>query len=77
MNDQENWPPRVPRRDAVRYLKLKHGIEIAFSTLATLATRGGGPRYQKAGRIPLYPLSELDRWAEQRLGELIGSSAEL
>ena len=56
--------PRVYRRaEASSYLKQTWGIARAPSTLAKLACLGGGPRFQSAGRIPLYPETELDEWA--------------
>lgn len=36
-------------------------------TLATKATRGGGPPYRLFGRIPLYRWGDLLDWAESRL----------
>lgn len=46
------------------------------TTLAKYASVGGGPGYQKSRRTPLYPTVELDRWADERLGELRGSTSE-
>jgi hypothetical protein len=68
--------PRLRRWEASEYLKLIHGIQSAPATLAKLATIGGGPRYQKSGRVPLYPITELDEWALKRLGALIQSSSD-
>ena len=45
------------------------GFRIAASTLATKATRGGGPKYQPWGRRRvLYVWSDAVAWAEGRLG---------
>lgn len=68
--------PRLRRQDAGEYLDLVHGITIAVATLATLATRGGGPGFQKHGRAVLYPREELDKWAEERLGPVRYSTSE-
>lgn len=68
--------PRLRRWEAAEYLKLKHGIEIAPATLAKYASVGGGPGFQKSLRTPLYPTSELDRWATERLGSICGSTSE-
>ncbi len=58
------FPPRPLRRaEASEYLKYKWGIDRAPSTLAKLATLGGGPRFRRANRIPLYPPEFLDEWA--------------
>lgn len=65
------------RRDAAsQYLELAHGITMAPSTLATLATRGGGPPFQKVNRPPLYPRASLDAWATEKLGPLRDSTSE-
>ncbi|WP_313534256.1 hypothetical protein [Haematobacter sp.] len=69
-------PPRLRRKPAREYLFKKHGIDLAVATLATMASRGGGPGFQRIGRMPLYPVSELDRWAEERLGPVRFLSSE-
>jgi hypothetical protein len=45
--------------------------------LATLASRGGGPRFVKFGRKPLYDEDELLAWAEGRLSQPVSSTSEL
>lgn len=68
--------PRLRRIDVPAYLASKHGIDIAVSTLAKLATVGGGPAMQYSGRIPLYRLSDLDEWAERKLSRPVYSTSE-
>ncbi|WP_333898858.1 hypothetical protein [Agrobacterium pusense] len=68
--------PRLRRTDVPGYLASKHGIDIAASTLAKLATIGGGPVMQYSGRIPLYHLHDLDQWAEERLSKAVRSTSE-
>lgn len=68
--------PRLRRRDVPAYLSEKHGIPIAVSTLNKLATIGGGPSMQYVGRIPLYHLDDLDRWAAAKLSLPVRSTAE-
>jgi hypothetical protein len=68
--------PRLRRVDVPAYLASKHGIDIAVSTLAKMATVGGGPAMQYSGRIPLYHLSDLDQWAEERLSKSVRSTSE-
>jgi hypothetical protein len=41
--------PRLRRVDVPAYLAAKHGIDIAVSTLAKMATVGGGPPCNTAG----------------------------
>ena len=63
--------PRLRRFEAADYLMRTFGIEISPATLAKYACNGLGPCFQRAGRVPLYPTHELDRWAERRLGPLL------
>jgi hypothetical protein len=68
--------PRLRRREASDYLKTVHGIQVAPSTLAKLATLGGGPAMQYVSRFPLYPISELDAWAAGKLGSTVQNTSE-
>lgn len=68
--------PRLRRWEASRYLLDRYGIEMAIATLAKLACLGGGPSFQKAGRVPLYPVELLDEWAMARLGPVVRSTSE-
>lgn len=73
MNDEK---PRLRRYEVSAYLMQKHGIPVAKTTLAKLATLGGGPPITYVGRIPLYSLSDLDAWAAERLSKPVRSTAE-
>lgn len=68
--------PRLRRSDVPAYLASTHGIDIAVSTLANLATIGGGPAMQYSGRIPLYSITDLDEWANSRLSKRVSSTSE-
>ncbi|KAB1071549.1 hypothetical protein F6X51_19585 [Methylobacterium planeticum] len=68
--------PRLRRWEASRHLLDRHGIELAVATLAKFACLGGGPPFQKAGRVPLYPVDLLDEWALARLGRVVRSTSE-
>jgi hypothetical protein len=68
-------PPRLRRREVPTYLLQKYGLTVAVSTLAKLASIGGGPAMQYSGRIPLYPLGELDVWAEGKLSMICFSTS--
>ena len=68
--------PRLRRWEASRYLLDQYGIEMAIATLAKLACLGGGPPFQKAGRLPLYPVDLLDAWAVARLGPVVHSTSD-
>jgi len=67
---------RLRRAAASVYLKEKWGIDRKPSTLAKLACVGGGPRFVLFNRVPLYPESELDAWAESRLSGLKTSTSQ-
>ncbi len=43
------------------------GFPCSDKTLATKATRGGGPPYRLFGRIPLYRWGDAVAWAEGKL----------
>ena len=45
----------------------EEGFPIKPATLATMATRGGGPPYQIFGRVPLYRWRTSLAWAHGRL----------
>lgn len=68
--------PRLRRWEASQYLLSEYGIELAPATLAKLACIGGGPPFQKAGRVQLYPTDLLDEWAVTRLGAVVRSTSE-
>jgi hypothetical protein len=69
---------RLLRRvGAAKYLAETYGINISPKTLAKWAcVSSDGPAFRKAGRIPLYPVSSLDSWAQSRLGPLVRSTSE-
>ena len=62
---QENVPTTLllRRADCARILT-SAGFPISPKTLATMASRGGGPPYHKFGRAVLYRWSEALAWAE-------------
>lgn len=67
---------RHRRIEASRYLKEKWGIDRAPSTLAKYACVGGGPKFQHAGRSPLYLEEELDAYARSILSPLKSSTSD-
>ena len=71
-----NERPRLRRTEVPAYLLEKHGIPIALATLNKLASIGGGPEMQYAGRIPLYTPEALDAYAASRLSKTVRSTAE-
>lgn len=63
------------RRDASAAL-MAAGYPTAESTLATMATRGGGPEYRTFGRTVLYRWGDLLAWAESRMSKPHRSTSE-
>ena len=63
------------RRDLAQALT-DIGYPTAPATLASWATRGGGPPYRMWGRIPLYSWGDALAWAERRLSSPRRSSSE-
>jgi len=53
------------------------GYPTAEATLATKASRGGGPAYQKFGRITLYRWGSSLAWARDQLTPPVHTTSEL
>lgn len=66
---------RLRRRDAANALT-EAGYPTAESSLATMATRGGGPPYQTFGRTVIYKWGDLLDWAESRMSAPRRSTSE-
>ena len=64
-------------RDAVAVALTAAGYPVSAATLATKATRGGGPEYQLFSRRPLYRWGAALAWAKGRLSKTVRSSSEL
>jgi hypothetical protein len=64
------------RREAAAYIREKHNLPCTAATLATLASRSGGPPFYLFGRIPIYSEEGLDAWVKARMGEPVRSTSE-
>ncbi len=65
------------RVGAARYVEETYGFPCSPKTLAKLAcVSSDGPPFRKAGRIPLYPKSGLDDWAQSKIGPLVRSTSD-
>jgi hypothetical protein len=53
------------------------GYKTSPATLATLASRGGGPRFRHYGSHVVYRWGDLLNWAQSRLGPMVTSTAQL
>jgi hypothetical protein len=65
------------RRDkAAAYLIQRYGA-YTVETLAKLACVGGGPKFRRMGRFPVYTQGDLDSWAIARMSPAVTSTSEL
>ena len=62
------------RAEAARFLQA-HGLRTTPASLATMATRGGGPPYFKIGKLCQYPTAELELWVSRRCTDLFDSTS--
>lgn len=53
------------------------GYPIAEATLASMATRGGGPLFSKFGPRVVYRWADVLEWAQYRLSKPVRSTSEL
>lgn len=66
----------LPRSEAARLLQ-SFGLRTTAASLATMATRGGGPPYFKIGKLCMYRLSDLEMWIAKRCTGLLDSTSTL
>ncbi len=67
MRTTMNCSPQYLRREAAAaYLLNRYGFTTA-KTLSKLASAGGGPAFSKAGKLVVYKIEDLDRWAESKI----------
>jgi hypothetical protein len=65
------------RTEAARYVTDNY-FPCSPKTLAKLACVSSlGPPFRRAGRIPMYPVSGLDEWAQSKIGPLVRSTSEV
>jgi len=69
-------PDTLLRRKQLAEALTAKGFQITEATLATKASRGGGPPYELWGRIPLYRWATSLAWAEGRLSSPRRSTSE-
>jgi hypothetical protein len=78
MNTAPPVPSRLLRRtEAARYVHETWGYPCSPKTLAKYAVIGGGPRFRKAGRYPLYHPDDLDGWVGEKLSDVVTSTSQL
>jgi len=62
--------PFMNRKGAAAYIQSKVGL-YKEDTLTKLACIGGGPRFRKFGRVPVYTKEDLDAWIGTKLSGLM------
>jgi hypothetical protein len=67
---------RFRRSAASEYICETWGLSYKPTTLAKLASIGGGPRFEHFGRWPIYRQDELDGWVRARLSRLKTSTSD-
>lgn len=63
-------------RDQTAAALTRAGFPTAAATLATMATRGGGPPYQKYGPRVIYRWGDALAWARGRLSRPVHTTSE-
>lgn len=66
----------VPVEEASRILATL-GVPLAPATLTRLRCVGGGPRFTKFGRTPMYARQSLEDWADSRISPEVAANSEL
>ena len=69
-------PDMLLRRRLTAEALTAKGYITSDKTLATKATRGGGPPYRLFGRVPLYRWGDVLAWAESRMSPPRRSTSE-
>ena len=69
-------PDAMLTRDKAAAVLSEMGFPVTKPTLATLATRGGGPLYRRFGKRVLYRFGDLTEWAEARCSTPRRSTSE-
>lgn len=71
-----NNPDALLTRDRTAAALTEGGYPTSPKTLATMATRGGGPRFHRFGPRVLYRWRDALEWAEKRLSPALRSTSE-
>jgi len=73
---EELTPESLLTRDRTAAELTAHGFPVAAKTLATLASRGGGPPFRKFGPRAIYSWADALEWAQARLSAPRYSTSE-
>jgi hypothetical protein len=70
-------PEALLTRDTTAKALTAVGYPVKPATLATKASRGGGPRFRRFGTRPLYRWGDALAWAQSLLGPPMCSTSEV
>jgi hypothetical protein len=65
----------LTRKEAARFLRSQFGLRTTAASLATMASRGGGPRFIPIGRYRNYLKRDLMEWACQQCSGFLDSTS--
>ena len=65
----------LTRQEAAAFL-CERGYRVAVASLNKWASVGGGPRFRRFGRKPLYAPADLIAWAEAKTSAPVHSTSE-
>jgi hypothetical protein len=69
-------PNTLLRRRPCATALTEAGFQTSAATLATKATRGGGPPFRRFGRVPLYRWGDALEWANSLMSAPMRSTSE-
>ncbi len=70
-------PATLLRRKHLAEALTEAGFPTAEATLASKATRGGGPPFRIFGRTPLYRWGDALAWVEAKISPIGSSTSEI
>jgi hypothetical protein len=70
-------PDTLLDRPATAQALTSRGFKTRQSTLASMASRGGGPIFRKYGQRVVYKWADALSWAQSRLSDPVASTSEL
>jgi hypothetical protein len=73
---KDHFPQLMRRGLTAEYVREVLNQPCEKTSLATWATRGGGPPFHKFGSIVLYDRDDVDRWGHERLGQAVSTTSE-
>lgn len=67
----------LTRIKAAEYINNMTGIQTTHKSLASMSTRGVGPKFQKFGSHVLYEIADIDAWIQSKMSKKVEKTSEL